>query len=153
MTTHVAAINGANYRNMTLLVTSGQIRVARVRVESDIDYQTPLQLTVTRVVGASLSGGTAFTPAPSRQGAPGTTVTARRDGSVTGSATELLGYEYGPPNGTSNMHHVLTWQPSFDSLISAGSALRVVMAGANGSTAIGILSVHYDEIRQISVAL
>lgn len=103
--------------------------------------------TIYRYAGASVSGGSATTPMPLRQGAPVTTATARigQPLTVTGTSSYLTVCN----NHLNTAASLVTYEPVYDLTVSPGSAF-VAQFGwqiSGGGTADLQANVYYEELR------
>jgi len=109
-----------------------------------------------RYTGATLSGGTAITPAPLREGSAPATATARAGGSVTGTqirlSSQYTGGSGNPTPGTNPPVNTfgLTMNYPFDLTIAAGSAVAIGIYNyttGSGASGQGSVTIYFEELR------
>lgn len=125
--------------SMAILAGSQQMRI--VKIEAALGGQASVPISLFRYSGAGLSGGTALTPGPLRDGASPALATVKTNPTISGTST-LLNTQLIAANAT------FLYQFAFDVLIAPGSAFYVlntvttVAAGAN----LFSLAVQFEEL-------
>lgn len=158
MTAYVAVGTGTSGAEVSITPVSNEIRIAQV-VFSGIDSLDNNPFFGGGTVSwysSGVSGGTAISIAPMRQGASAATSTAKTGG-ITGSGTQHQvfsqtgsGASTSFSNGTStffNSSFSLTFTPPFDFIISPGAALLAVGNIGSPSTAANEVFVFFEELR------
>lgn len=126
MTTYIVSNLVATNKTLAVVAVTWPIRIIRA------DLAIAGQLQVTRVTGASLSGGTAVTPSPMRQlpGVPAALSTSKNGATVSGTSNDLGTYP-------------TTYQPATDLFIGVGSAFTALVPGTLASSNVEII---YEEV-------
>lgn len=129
-----------------LAIRAGSFEVKINRVEYGVlGGQGSILPALYRYAGSTISGGTALTPPPLRQGAPAATATARM-GALTLAGTQSYFTHISAALGGGSMSN---YTPAYDITISPGSAF--VMAGGYANQGNGTITfamnAYFEELR------